>query len=101
MYYVSRYKSSVNRHADIWRDQPVTPAEEMRYWLELLVKYKNLDHLRIHDDHLNLLQYLCIDVIAFLTAIVLLCIFALFQCLVWARRKSLGDVPMKNDKKTL
>ena len=39
--------------------------EEAVYWLELLIKYGNLDHLRINDFDLNLAQYFCLDVLTF------------------------------------
>ena len=49
----------------MWRDMGREGFEEAVYWLELLIKYGNLDHLRINDFDLNLVQYLCIDVLAF------------------------------------
>lgn len=33
-----------------------TGYEEAVYWLELLIKYRNLDHLQINDNRLNTLQ---------------------------------------------
>ncbi len=72
----------MNRYADIWRDQPLTPAEETRYWIELLAKHRHLDHLRIPDDHLYLFQYLCIDVVAFLALSTLVLIIACFRAVL-------------------
>ena len=55
--------------------------EEAVYWLELLIKYGNLDHLRINDFDLNLVQYLCLDVLAFYL-LVLLVVFGSFSWLI-------------------
>ena len=49
----------------MWRDMGREGFEEAVFWLELLIKYGNLDHLRINDFDLNLVQYLCLDVLAF------------------------------------
>ena len=56
--------------------------EEAVYWLELLIKYGNLDHLRINDFDLNLVQYLCLDVLAFY----LLIFLGVFGSFVWMIR---------------
>ena len=65
----------MDRFAALWRDQDPgrLPRETMAHWLEILVKYRNLDHLLIQDKHLNLLQYFSVDVIAFLLAISAVC----------------------------
>ena len=55
----------------MWRDMGREGFEEAVFWLELLIKYGNLDHLRINDFDLNLVQYLCLDVLAFYLLILL------------------------------
>ena len=52
------------------------------YWLELLIKYANLDHLKINDFDLNLVQYLCLDVLAFY----LLVLSVLLSSIFWLTR---------------
>ena len=49
----------------MWRSDQRSGFDEAIYWLELLIKYGNFDHLKINDRHLNLLQYFLVDVIAF------------------------------------
>ena len=47
----------------MWKSsQERSGFEEAIYWIELLIKFKNFDHLKINDGHLNLIQYFCIDV---------------------------------------
>lgn len=61
----------MNRLAALWREEygSQTPRERMAHWIELLVKYRHFDHLQIQDDHLNLVQYISLDVIGFLLLI--------------------------------
>ena len=49
----------------MWRSDERSGFNEAIYWIELLLKYGNFDHLQINDRHLNLLQYFSVDVIAF------------------------------------
>ena len=49
----------------MWRSDERSGFNEAIYWIELLIKYGNFDHLQINDRHLNLLQYFSVDVIAF------------------------------------
>ena len=65
----------------MWRDMGREGFEEAVYWLELLIKYGNLDHLRINDFDLNLVQYLCLDVLAFYL-LVFLVVFGSFSWLI-------------------
>ena len=50
--------------------------------MELLIKYGNLDHLKINDFDLNLVQYLCLDVLAFY----LLIFLVILGSFLWAIR---------------
>ena len=45
----------------MWREER-SGFDEAIYWIELLIKFGNFDHLKIHDQHLNVLQYFCFDV---------------------------------------
>ena len=38
LYFFCRYKTQVDRFADMWRDERFTPIEEATYWIELLHK---------------------------------------------------------------
>ena len=54
----------------------------MARWLELLAKYRNMDHLQIQDGHLDFFQYFSLDVIAFFVLVGL--------AWVWVAGKLLG-----------
>ena len=82
----------------MWRDMGREGFEEAIYWLELLIKYGNLDHLRINDFDLNLVQYLCLDVLAFYL-LVFLVVFGSFSWLIrvtmmgWLEKTRLAQRP--------
>ena len=57
------YQENVDKYSEMWKSsQERSGFEEAIYWIELLIKLKNFDHLKINDGHLNLIQYFCIDV---------------------------------------
>merc|ERR1712200_102772 len=74
-----KYKKKVEKYADMWRDERFTSMEEAIYWIELLIKYGNLDHLRINDEGLSLVQFLCLDVILFWGSLCLTVLFLLIH----------------------
>ena len=72
--------------------------EEAVFWLELLIEYGNLDHLRINDSDLNLVQYLCLDVLAFYLLIFLVVFGGVFWMIrvtwtSWLEKTSLTQRP--------
>ena len=71
----------MNRYADMWRDAKQTPREEAVSWIEHVMRFKRLNHLKIEDGHLNFFQYFCLDVIAFLAAIFCIFSYSVFRCL--------------------
>ncbi len=65
--FVLSYFMNVNRAAEIWRSEPKTPLEIASHWVDRLLKFGHLDHLKTQDSHLNFLQYWCLDILAFMT----------------------------------
>ena len=63
----------------MWRDQHRSGFDEAIYWLELLIKYGNFDHLKINDDDLNILQYLSVDVVCAYLMITLLLLLIMLK----------------------
>ena len=94
------YQRQVNRYSDMWRSDDRSGFDEAIYWIELLIKYGNFDHLQINDRHLNLLQYFSVDVIAFYFLI----LTAWAYLTIRVCRKKLGNKAAKTEidlKKTL
>ena len=73
------YQENVEKYSEMWKSsQERSGFEEAIYWIELLIKLKNFDHLKINDGHLNLIQYFCVDVFV-LYSFVLISILALLR----------------------
>ena len=87
------YQRQVNRYSDMWRADERSGFQEAIYWIELLIKYGNFDHLQINDRHLNLLQYFSVDVIAFY----LLILTVLAYLTISVCRNKLRSLASKNE----
>jgi glucuronosyltransferase len=57
------FKTSVMERKAIFRDNLVNPRDEVVYWVEYLIRHPGTLHLRPKLDHLNLAQYMLLDVI--------------------------------------
>ncbi|VDM38517.1 unnamed protein product [Toxocara canis] len=73
------YKNNVQRLLAMIRAKPVRPDEQLVKWTEFVAEFKTLPNLVPYGIQLGLIQYYCIDVIAFLTAIVF-CISFITVC---------------------
>lgn len=54
------------------RDQPMTPLERGVFWVEYVLRHKGAPHLRTAALDLAWYQYLLLDVIAFVIAVLLI-----------------------------
>ncbi|XP_050967289.1 UDP-glucuronosyltransferase 2A1-like [Labeo rohita] len=66
------YKESIMRLSRIHHDQPMKPLDQAVYWIEFVMRHKGAKHLRVQAHELSWYQYHCLDVAAFLLAIVAL-----------------------------
>ena len=66
-----KFVAQVARFAAMWRGMGREGFSEAVYWLELLIQYGHLDHLRINDGDLNFVQYFCLDVLALYLVLVM------------------------------
>ena len=83
-----RFQSKVDTFSTMWRlSQERSGFDEAIYWIELLLKLGNFDHLKINDQHLNLIQYFCVDVFIFFFLLCLAFLYLLFTICVRLQRK--------------
>ncbi|XP_078616635.1 UDP-glucuronosyltransferase 2A3-like [Branchiostoma floridae x Branchiostoma japonicum] len=61
-----RYKETAARLSRLHRDQPQSPMERAVWWIEHVIKYGGLPHLRARAMELPWYQYYLLDVAAFL-----------------------------------
>ena len=83
------YSDNVKKTSAILRDNPMTPRQTVAYWIEHVIKFGS-DHLRSHAQNLAWYEYFMVDVLLFLSIllIVLMSIMNLVlkYCLIWTRR---------------
>lgn len=67
------------------RDKPMSPKEAVNYWVEYVIRHKGAPHLRVASLSLEWYQYLLIDVVLFISAVIFVLIYLmkiLFRCLL-------------------
>ncbi|CAB4066253.1 UGT [Lepeophtheirus salmonis] len=64
-----KYSEKSKFHQSLWKDEFCSSQEETAYWIELLIKYGHLDHLKIKGVNISLFQYFSLDVILFFLSI--------------------------------
>ncbi|KAK5979529.1 UDP-glucuronosyl UDP-glucosyltransferase domain containing protein [Trichostrongylus colubriformis] len=75
------YLRNVKRLSLMVKKQPVSPAHRLVAWAEFVAEFKTLDNLVPAGTKLNFIQYHSLDVIAFLSVVIILVIFTLFKIL--------------------
>lgn len=82
----SRYRKSVSRISDMVKDQEMmAPMEKAIWWIEYVLRHNGASFLRSDATKLNLIQYLLLDVIAFLLAVAFLTFIVTLKAIAMAR----------------
>uniref|UniRef100_A0A3B4ZCD7 UDP-glucuronosyltransferase n=1 Tax=Stegastes partitus TaxID=144197 RepID=A0A3B4ZCD7_9TELE len=85
--YDVRYKENVQKLSDLHKDRPLDPLELSVYWTEFVMKHKGAKHLKAAVHDLNFIQYYCLDVVALLVTVVLVCVMLTVKCIKLCFRK--------------
>ncbi|KAK9882638.1 hypothetical protein WA026_022508 [Henosepilachna vigintioctopunctata] len=70
-----KYKKNIMRRSKILTDKPMTAAESVNYWVEYVIRHQGAPHLKVAALNLSWYQYILLDVIAFITALLVLLIY--------------------------
>lgn len=71
------YKSNMQKLSELHRDQPIPPLDSATFWIEYVIRHKGAQHLHSEGSRLPWYSYHNLDVVGFLTAIVLAVLWAL------------------------
>ena len=86
--------------SELYKDRPMSAMDTSIYWIEYVIRHKGASHLRSAAVHLPLYQYLLLDVIAFLLAVLFSVIFFIYYVLrklfSFFTRKSSGNSKKNN-----
>lgn len=81
----------------IFRDRPMTSLDKAVYWVEYVIRHKGAHHLRTAAMDLTWYQFYLLDVIAFISLIMLSLIFICYFTTKWTV-KSLLNLLFKRNK---
>ena len=97
------YKERVEKASEIFRSQAQSPLERATFWIEHVCRFGG-DHLRSAGNDLPLYAYFMLDVIAFITTLLLLVVCLLYRLITFSannclrrRRATSNDSLKKND----
>ncbi|XP_047436860.1 UDP-glucuronosyltransferase 2C1-like [Mugil cephalus] len=75
------YRMDMERLSRLHRDQPMKPLDTALFWIEFVMRHKGAAHLRTESYKMPLYSYYSVDVILFLTGVVLV-ILGTFAALI-------------------
>lgn len=92
------YTEKITLMSKKFRDRPIRALEEVIYWIEYVLRFKNVNHLRSTALDITWIQYFLIDIFAFILLFIFLIIFSIFLTvkLIKMRKKT-----KKIDKKSV
>ena len=91
------YRANVERASRIFRDRRETPKERAVYWIEHVIKFGG-GHLRSYANEMPLYQYWMLDIMLFVSCVIVIAIFATITC-VWCTISKVRKVMRKIAKK--
>lgn len=67
--------------SEVFKDRPLSPAEEVVYWTEYIIRHKGAPHLQSHAINLTWYQYYLLDVIAVVLIFISIVFFIIYKLL--------------------
>ena len=92
-----KYSATIKRASEIFRSQPMTPQQRVVYWTEHVIKYGG-KHLRSSAMDLPRYQFLMLDVVGFMLAILTVLCFSIFCVCRFIFRKCWAAVGSNKSK---
>lgn len=92
-----QYKKTASEISSRFRDQPMTPLETAKYWVEYVIRHKGAPHLHSSAQDLSFVEYHMIDVWLTLLAIVAVALFIFIAFIKYVLNKVFGET--SNEKK--
>lgn len=80
------------------KDAPITQKEAVVYWTEYVIRHKGAPHLRTIAADMPLYEYLLLDVILFVSGILLASMYLLFWCCEKLFNKRIGNKKQINQE---
>ncbi|XP_061881158.1 UDP-glucuronosyltransferase 2B19-like [Entelurus aequoreus] len=95
--YEPSYHQNMTKLSALHRDQPIKPLDHAMFWIEFVMRHKGAAHLRTESYKMSTIQYYCIDVMAFLLALVLTVVVVCVSLLKFLWRRLLSRSKLKKE----
>ncbi|XP_061881156.1 UDP-glucuronosyltransferase 2A3-like [Entelurus aequoreus] len=95
--YEPSYRQNMTKLSALHRDQPIKPLDHAMFWIEFVMRHKGAAHLRTESYKMSTIQYYCIDVLAFLLALVLTVVAVCVSLLKFLLRRLLSRSKLKKE----
>ncbi|KAM8829484.1 UDP-glucuronosyltransferase 2A2-like isoform 1-T2 [Synchiropus picturatus] len=97
----AKYKQNMVKLSQLHLDKPIEPLENAVFWIEYVARHKGAAHLRTDWHKLPWYSYYCVDVLAFLVAVISLVVAVLITSCRWLvhtlMRKKKSTVKSKHE----
>ena len=91
-------KRKVEKISNLFRDQKDDPVEKAVWWIEYVMRHGGTDFLRPHSLDLYWFQYICLDIVLFLSAILVFAFVGIFKFWKMLACKKVEEETVKDDK---
>lgn len=83
----------------ILEDQPLKGLDKAMWWIEYVIRHKDISHLRSPAADMSFFEYFMVDVILFCSVVLLVSIYLIKKtiCLLWRLIKSKPTTKLKNN----
>lgn len=95
----STYTDKVKYLSNIYRDRPMTNLDTAIFWIEYVIRHHGAKHIQSNSIYLNFWQFYSLDVIGFLSLILILVIYINVRILKIIYRKISSKLFLRKDKK--
>lgn len=83
----------------ILEDQPLKGLDKAMWWIEYVIRHKDVSHLRSRAADMSFFEYFMVDVILFCLAVLFVIIYVIKKsvCLLWRLIKSKPPTKLKKN----
>ncbi|CAI6344338.1 unnamed protein product [Macrosiphum euphorbiae] len=77
-----KYMENAKTASKIFKDRPMSPASQVVYWTEYVLRHKGAPHLTSHAMNLSWYQYYLLDVIALILVFIIVLVFLSYKAFI-------------------
>eukprot|EP00095_Tigriopus_kingsejongensis_P003054 maker-scaffold101_size371023-snap-gene-0.22 protein:Tk03054 transcript:maker-scaffold101_size371023-snap-gene-0.22-mRNA-1 annotation:"unknown" len=81
------YTETIQHYGELFRDNPISNLEKAVFHTEYIMRHRGAPHLKPVHDHLSVMEYHSVDVVAFLLTLLLGSLYLICKLLAWLCRR--------------